>query len=362
MKRLPGGVRPTSKEERAALLRRILEEAEPKPGVYRMLSGEGTVLYVGKSKRVRQRLAGYFRQKRHEKGSRILRETRSIDWTYCPSEFAALREELRLIKLFRPRFNIMQKRDAAHYAFLRVTTGLVPKLVAVRDESGKGGVYYGPFIGPRLVADAAREISDALGLRDCPDTVPMYLRDKGPVPLGLRAPDCIRHDVGKCLGPCLGACSSAEYDQQVELARAFLEGRSDELLARLRSEMERSCRLLEYERAALFRDRRDRLSQLASQLTKVKIALESLSFVYPVAGVGGDDRVYLIRRGVVRAEMPLPRTTADRIALQSLIDRIFAPKLLLEGDARTHEIEEILLMTAWFRRHPEELARTWQPP
>jgi excinuclease ABC subunit C len=361
VKRLPGGARPTSKEELAALLRHVQEGAEARPGVYRMMSEEGGVLYVGKSKRVRERLLQYFRCGRREKGARILRETRAVDWSYTPSEFAALREELRLIKQLRPRFNVMQKRDAGHYAFLRVTSGPAPRLEAARGEAGVDGVYYGPFIGPGLVSAAARELSDALGLRDCPDRVPMHFRGAAPVPPGLRAPDCIRHEVGKCLGPCVGACSIQEYEERIALAAAFLEGRGDGPIERFRREMQRSKGLLEYERAALFRDRIARLERLAEQLTKVKFGLESLSLVYPVSGVGGDDRVYLIRRGVVRAELPAPRDTPGRIALQSHIDRVFSPADVRRGDVRTHEIEEILLITAWFRRHPRELARAWRP-
>lgn len=379
-KRLPNGGRPTSPDELAALQRHVAEGAAARPGVYRMMSEEGGVIYVGKSKRVRERLLGYFRCGRGEKGARILRETRAIDWSYTPSEFAALREELRLIKQLRPRFNVMQKRDAGHYAFLRLTAGPAPRLEAARGESGVDGVYYGPFIGPGLVAEAARELSDALGLRDCPDRVPLHFRDgPPPVQLGLRAPpvtmgpraapdpgalrapDCIRHEVAKCLGPCVSACTSAEYSERVALAVAFLEGRGEGPIERFRREMEASKQALAYERAALFRDRVHTLERLRDQLAKIRFGLESLSLVYPVAGASGDDRVYLIRRGVVRAEAPAPRGTPDRIALQTLIDHVFSPADVQRGGVRTHEIEEILLITAWFRRHPAELARAWRP-
>lgn len=379
-KLLPGGARPTSPEELAALHRHVVESAEARPGVYRMISEEGGVLYVGKSKHVRDRLLQYFRCGRREKGARILRETRAIDWSYTPSEFAALREELRLIKQLRPRFNVMQKRDAGHYAFLRVTAGPAPRLEVVRDGTSGDGVHLGPFIGPGLVASAARELSDALGLRDCHDRVPLRFRDESaPVPLGLgprppsngpqaapnpgvlRPPDCIRHDVGKCLGPCVGACSMSEYDERVALALAFLEGRGEGPIERFRREMEASKASLAYERAALFRDRLQRLEKLRAQLAKIRFELESLSLVYPVSGIGGDDRVYLIRRGVVRAEAPAPRGTPERLALQSLIDRVFSARDARRGEVRTHEIEEILLITAWFRRHPGELAKAWRP-
>lgn len=344
------------------MLAHVTSSAAPRPGVYRMLSAEGGVLYVGKSKRVRERLLSYFRAPRREKGARILREARAIDWTYTPSEFAALREELRLIKHFRPRLNVAGKRDAEHYAFLRITSGAGPRVeVARRDAAGEGH-YYGPFIGPALVADAARELSDALGLRDCPDTVRLRFRREGEPPvLGLRAPDCIRHDVGKCLGPCVGACTTAEYDSRAALARAFLEGESKVPVEHLRREMEEARARLAYERAALFRDRLHRLEQLRDQFSKIRFALESLSLVYPVPGHDGDDRVYLIRRGTVRADLPAPRTTEERLDLQRSIDRVFQPREPAGGAVRTHEVEELLLLSAWFQNHPAELARAWRP-
>jgi len=344
------------------MLAHVTSSAAPRPGVYRMLSEEGGVLYVGKSKRVRERLLSHFRAGRREKGARILREARAVDWTYTPSEFAALREELRLIKHFRPRFNVAGKRDAEHYAFLRITGGPAPKLeVARRDAAGEGH-YYGPFIGPALVADAARELSDALGLRDCPDSVtPRFRLENEPIQLGLRAPDCIRHDVGKCLGPCVAACSATDYEGRVALARAFLEGESRMPIEQLRREMREAKDRLAYERAALFRDRLHRLEQLEGQFAKIRFALESLSLVYPVPGHDGEDRVYLIRRGTVRAELPAPRTTEERLQLQRLIDRVFQPREPPGGAVRTHEVEEILLLSVWFQNHPAELARAWRP-
>lgn len=345
------------------MLRHVTDHAAPRPGVYRMLSEEGGVLYVGKSKRLRERLLSYFRAERRDKEARILREARAIEWTYTPSEFAALREELRLIKRFRPRFNVSRKRDAEHYAFLRITSGPAPKLTVERRDATGEGLFYGPFVGPDLVADAARSLSDAFGLRDCPDVVPIRflrpgLEKPSPAP---RAPDCIRHEVGKCLGPCVAQCTRSEYDDRVTLLRAFLEGKSEGPIERFRRAMAEAKERLAYEQAALFRDRLERLDQLRRQFSKIRFALESLSLVYPVPGVGGEDRVYLLRRGTVRAELSAPRTTEDRLRLQDLIDRVYQPRESEESPVRTHEIEEILVLSAWFAKNPEELARAWRP-
>src|SRR5918912_197564 len=126
-------VQPTSDAQLALMKTKVRDEAKDRPGVYRMLSSDGEIVYVGKSKRVRSRLLSYFRCAYPEdKGARILREAERIEWDYTPSEFAALLEELRLIKRFRPRLNVAMKRDARHFAFIKVTRGTAPKLLVVR--------------------------------------------------------------------------------------------------------------------------------------------------------------------------------------------------------------------------------------
>jgi excinuclease ABC subunit C len=365
-RRKPGpSRRPTSAGELAAIRACVKKDAEARPGVYRMIAEDGAVLYVGKSKEVRSRVLSYFRAGPREKGTKILRETHRIEWTYTPNEFAALLEELRLIKRLRPPFNVANKRDLSHYAFLRLTAGRAPKLTVHRCARGRTsgeGLYYGPFLGPEAVTEAVRELADALGLRDCADDVPMRYSDQPElIPLGPRTPGCIRFEIKKCLGPCVAGCSAAEYDERVALARAFLEGASDGPIERFRREMERHSAAQSYERAALYRDKLRRLEALREQLGRLHLSLESLSFVYPVPGFGGDDRVYLVRRGTVRAERPAPRSTPDRFDLQRLIDEVFQPGEPARAPVRLHEIDEILLLSSWFRRFPDELGRTWSP-
>lgn len=362
------GRRPTSPEHLAVLRAQVRGEVLARPGVYRMVAEDGAVVYVGKSKRLRARLLGYFRCEGRDKGARILRETHRIEWEYTPNEFAALLRELELIKQLRPPFNVVNKRDLSHYAFLRLGGGKAPKLTVHRASRGRAsgdGLYYGPFLGPELVAEAARELSDALGLRDCADDVPFAYSDQPElIPLGRRTPGCLRYEVKKCLGPCVAGCSAREYEERVSLCRAFLEGGGDggtDPVEHFHREMERHSAAQAYERAALYRDKLRRLERLREQLGQMRFALESLSFIYPVPGQGGDDRVYLIRRGTVRAERPAPRSTPDRFDLQRLVDEVFQPGEPQRGPVRLHEIDEILLLSAWFRRFPDELARTWKP-
>ena len=351
----------TSDAQLAAMRATVRGGAADRPGIYRMMSEDGEVLYVGKSKQVRTRLLSYFRcAYPGEKGGRILRAAHSIDWEYTPSEFGALLRELRLIKQFRPRYNVAMKRDGRHYAFIKVTRGTAPKLLVVRGGgTDDNSVYYGPFYGAQRISEAVRELNDALGLRDCSLDRSMVFSDQQEIfSLLPRTPGCIRHEIRRCLGPCIGACSENEYMERVRLARAFLEGANDGPMEQLRREMEASSERLEFERAATLRDKLHRLETLREQFGKLRFAVETLSFVYTVPGYEGDDRVYMIRRGQVRAEEPAPRTTRDRSRVRTLVDDIFRPVERVTGSIPPHEIDELLMLSSWFRRFPQELERT----
>jgi excinuclease ABC subunit C len=355
---------PTAEAQLESMFADVRARAENRPGVYRMLTSGGEVVYVGKSKQVRTRLLSYFRCAfPEEKGARILREADRIEWDYSPSEFAALLEELRLIKQLRPRFNVAMKRDGRNFCFLKLTRGAAPKLVVVRGPSHDDtSVYYGPFQGAQRVGEAVRELNDALGLRDCALDQPMHFADQPELfTIFPRTPGCIRFEVKKCLGPCVGGCTARQYGERVKLARAFLDGADDGPLTTLRQEMEAASERLEFERAAALRDKLRRLELLKEQFLRLRFAVETLSFVYTVPGHEGADRVYLIRRGRVRAELNEPRTPAERSRLSEMIVDIFGTYERASAQIPTHEIDELLLLSTWFRRFPSELDRTRVP-
>jgi excinuclease ABC subunit C len=341
----------------------VRRQAEDRPGVYRMVSEGGEVVYVGKSKRVRTRLMSYFRAVfPDEKGARIVREAAAIEWTYVPSEFAALLEELRTIKRLRPRFNHAMKRDARNYAFVALTREPAPRLVVLRGTGVKGeSVVYGPFTGATWLKEALRELSDSLGLRDCAlvDRRMKYSDQQEIFEFPPRTPGCIRFEIGKCLGPCIAAPTAASYRDRVVQARAFLDGTNDGPIERLAESMKEASERLEFERAGALRDKCQRLEGLRDQFDRMRFAAESLTFAYHVEGVGGDDRVYLIRRGVVRAELPAPRTPADEMVLKDATRRVVSdtpntsPRSIPQ-----HEVDELLVIAAWFKANPKEMERS----
>lgn len=342
------------------MLADVKARTENRPAVYRMLAADGEVVYVGKSKQLRSRLLCYFRGSfPADKGARILRDSHSIEWEYVPSEFAALLTELRLIKRFRPRRNVAMKSDARNLCFIKLTGGVAPRLTVVRGPgTDDAAIYYGPFLGAMHVGEAVRELSDVLAMRDCTLDKKMRFSDQRELfQLAPRTPGCLRYEVKKCLGPCIAACSSADYMARVRMARAFLDGTDDGPIETLRAEMMTSSERLEYERAAAFRDKLQRLEALRQQFGRLRFAVESLSFVYTVPGNDGKDRLYAIRRGRVRAEMEAPRSDDERAAMDAMLTEIFSDAA---GGMQvpSHEIDELLLLSSWFRRFPRELDRT----
>ena len=341
----------------------VREHAAPRPAVYWMSAVDGEVLYVGKSKKLRARLLSYFRGTfSGDKGARIMSVTSRIDWTYVPSEFAALLEEMRRIKQLRPRFNVALKRDDRHYAFIRLTDGRAPRLTVVRGPGRDAhGLFYGPFVGAVSLKEAVRELSDVLGLRDCTLDSRMRFADQRELfVLAPRTPGCLRYEIGRCLGPCVAATTAGTYMARVRDARAFLEGTGDVPLQQLSDAMAAASNALEFERAASLRDKLSRLTNLRARFDYLRFAVESLSFTYAVPGVDGDDRAYVIHRGRVLRECPAPRDDSERRALAALAALAAgqSPKRKAAFALPAHEVDELLLISSWFAKHPDELART----
>ena len=149
-----------------------------------------------------------------------------------------------------------------------------------------------------------------------------------------------------------------DYLERFQAARAFLEGAEDVPLTLLRRQMEASSDALDFERAALLRDKLKRLESLREQFARIRFALESLSFVYTVPSASGEDRAYVIRRGRVRADLPAPSTAAARRQFDADVARILAPLERTASVVPGHEVDEVLLVAGWFRKHAKELERT----
>ena len=334
--------------------------AEDRPGVYRWLDADGRILYVGKSVRLRSRLLSYFREEAG-KAARLVAEAESVHWDYTPNEFAAVVREMRLIRAWRPAYNVQHKRDR-RYGFIKITREPAPRLIPVSRVHNDGAGYYGPFAQTGWLSQAVHDLSLATGLRDCPAHTPIHFGDQLEIFSAGRAPRCIRAQTGSCLAPCAGRCTTEEYDRRLRLARAFLEARSRTPLKVLARSTRDAATRLRFEYAATLRDRMETLERLWNHLSGFRGRVDGLNLVYAVPGHGGDDRIYLIRRGRPHAEIPWPKSDPARRHADELVEEVFRPRPAdrdprLKADAAA----EVLLTVSWFNGRPEERKRAVVP-
>jgi len=338
----------------------VRARAENRPGVYRMYGPGEELLYVGKSVHVRSRVLSYFRAPKGDKAWELIRETSRIEWEYIPNEFFSLIREMKLIQRWQPRYNVQHKRRRI-YAFVKITAEAAPRVVPVTRVIEDGATYYGPFPRVNAVARTVREISHVLGLRDCPATTPVFFGDQLEMFRAGRLPRCIRAEVRTCLAPCCGRPTAAEYGEAVELARRFLEGRADEPLRALERDMGAASERMDFEYAAVLRDRLERLRTFRDELTAFRGRVREMTFVYRVPGFGGDDRLYLIRRGRIRREGPHPKGSRARAEVAEAIEAVYGEAEAGPAALEPQDAAEILLVARWFRMNPRERKRTVPP-
>jgi excinuclease ABC subunit C len=327
-----------------------------------MVDAHGELIYVGKAKSLRLRLLSYFRPKsRDPKAGRILEQTRRILWEIGPSEFAALLRELELIRRWQPCFNVQGQPRRRKRTFVCVGRRPAPYVyLSARPPAGVLACF-GPVMRGSTAREAVRRLNDWFGLRDCPQKQEMIFADQGELFPMLRTPGCLRHEIGTCLGPCAAVCTRQSYAERVDAARAFLEGTNPVPLDTLQNEMTTAAAALDYERAALLRDKHAVLSWLHGHLERLRHARDRHSFVYPVTGHDGREVWYLIRRGVAAAALPAPRETAEMKRAEAEMARVFGAAPPWTGATPAEEIDGVLLVATWFRKHAAERERVLEP-
>ncbi len=341
---------------------RLREECPRSPGVYGMVDRHGELIYIGKAKSLRARLLSYFRPRsRDPKAGRILRETCQILWEYAPSEFAALLRELELIRRWQPAFNVQGQPRRFRRTYVCLGRRPAPHVFLARRPPRTAETIWGPVYANRWSREAVRRLNDWFGLRDCPQPQEMIFAEEAELFPIVRAAGCIRHEIKTCLGPCAGFCSSAAYEERAQQARAFLDGRFHAPLEQIEREMSQAAAAQAFERAAALRDKLTALQWLNAHLERVRQARARNHFVYPVPGRTGQDVWYLIRRGWVAGAVPPPGDEASRAQAAAALRAVYEKSADWSGPAWGEEMDGVLLVAAWFRKHPEERQRTLDP-
>ena len=340
------------------LRRRIVALAENRPAVYQMFDATGRVLYVGKAKRLRTRLLSYFRASYpDDKAARILYAANEIRWAYVPSEFAAYLGELRQIRKYRPHFNY-KGNLTRRLVLIKVAGGPAPRVYGGGTVTRDDMRCYGPFRSMSRTMEAVRTLNDLLGLRDCAATMPVVFAGQGDLFAQPRQAGCMRHEFGFCSGPCAGFVSQRDYQRRVETAMAFLEGRTIQPIDRVVAAMQQAAASDQFELAAKWRSKFEQLEWLLAATSRARSAIDLLTFVYRDAGDFGDDRIYILKQGVVRASFPYPTTPIEHEAFRAVVAEEVRKPDTPAGPLPLDSIDEILLMMAWFRAHPDTLRRT----
>ena len=308
------------KEYIAALPRR--------PGVYRMFGGGHELLYVGKARSLRDRVATYFAARNVDpKVQALVQQITAIEVTVTNSETEALLLEYNLIKEHRPRFNVVLRDDKSFPYIHLDSRHEFPRLLFYRGPRTLPGRYFGPFPSAGAVRDTLNQLQKLFRIRNCRDSF-----------FANRTRPCLQHQIGRCSAPCVGLITAAAYAQDIEAAVKVLEGRSDEVNAELATRMEEAGARFEFERAAQVRDQLAALKRIQAQQV-VTAGAERDADVLVIIGEAGEYcvSVMLVRGGrnlgttsyFPRAALAEPDEALASFVMQYYADAEPPPEVLL---------------------------------
>ncbi len=271
------------------------------PGVYMYYDSDGTVIYVGKAKNLKRRVSSYF-NRTHDvlRTNLLVRAIADMNSIVVPTEADALNLENSMIKEYKPRYNVLLKDDKS-YPWICVTKEMYPRVFLTRQRLRDGARYYGPYTNvgaARAVLDLIRELYPIRGCR-VPVTPDSLARGKGRL--------CLEYHLKRCPGCCTGLISPEDYGQYIENVRQILRGDTGQLLAHLRSEMERMSAELRFEQAQELKEQYQLVERYQARSAIVSPALDDVD-VFGFDDDGGND-VYInymhVRRGAVTRSLTL---------------------------------------------------------
>jgi excinuclease ABC subunit C len=237
-----------------AAIARSAKVAPSAPGVYRMIDAQGDVLYVGKAKNIKKRVTAYARPTGHDtRISRMIAATATLEFVTTKTETEALLLEANLIKRLRPRFNVLLRDDKSFPYILITSDHWAPQILKHRGARRKPGRYYGPFASAGAVNRTINALERAFLLRSCSDS---YFE--------ARTRPCLLYQIKRCSAPCTREIDFPGYAELVKEANEFLSGRSRSVQGQLADEMDKASAALDFEGAAMYRDRLSALSAIQS--------------------------------------------------------------------------------------------------
>ena len=238
----------------AELIHTLSRRLPNSPGVYRMINAAGDVLYVGKARNLKKRVTNYAQGRFHtSRIGRMVRETATMEFVVTRTETEALLLEANLIKRLRPRFNVLLRDDKSFPYILLTGDHPSPGIFKHRGARSRKGDYFGPFASAGAVGRTINSLQRAFLLRTCTDSV-----------FESRTRPCLLYQIKRCSGPCTGEIGAEDYERLVDEAKDFLSGRSQRVKGDISAAMQEASEALDFERAAIYRDRLAALSHVQS--------------------------------------------------------------------------------------------------
>ena len=311
-----------------------------RPGVYRMLDAQGTILYVGKARNLKSRVGSYFQAGNVQpKVQALVAKTANMEVTITNSDTEALLLEYNLIKKHRPRFNVVL-RDDKSFPFLHLDTAHdFPRLAFYRGSRKEPGRFFGPYPSAGAVRESLLQLQKLFRLRNCDDA---YFAN--------RSRPCLQYQIERCTAPCVGLITKEHYARDVGAAIKVLEGRNDEVQLELVRRMESAAERLDFEEAARVRDQLANLKAIQAQQI-VTADIDHDADVIAIAAANGE---YCIALMFVRGGRSLGSTTffprAPLADLQEVL-AAFVAQYYLERDSPSeiiveHEFDEMPVLEA----------------
>jgi excinuclease ABC subunit C len=334
--------------------RELLARLPQGPGVYRMLDAQGTVLYVGKAKNLKRRVASYFSRALPRRLQVMVGQIADIEVTVTRTEGEALLLESNLIKSLRPRFNVLLRDDKSYPYIYLSTQDAFPRLAFYRGPRTSRGRLFGPYPSAWAVRETLQLLQKLFPVRQCEDSF-----------FNNRSRPCLQYQIKRCSGPCVGLVSPEIYAEDVAHTIQFLDGRAEDVIADLGRGMEQAAAALEFERAAALRDQIATLNRI-QQRQYVSGEGGDLDII-ACAQAGGLScvQVFFIRSGRNlgnKAFFPkAPDETDDAVLLagfmaQFYVDKLIPPEIIVS----TEPEERLLLETALSERAERRVHIKWQ--
>ncbi|MCF6320868.1 MAG: excinuclease ABC subunit UvrC [Rhizobiaceae bacterium] len=310
------------------------------PGVYRMFNEAQDVLYVGKARNLKKRVTSYTKMGGHtNRIARMIHETRTMEFVTTHTEIEALLLEANLIKRLRPRFNVLLRDDKSFPYIVFTDDHATPGVFKHRGARRKGREYFGPFASAGAVTRTINTMQKVFLVRTCSNGV-----------FEGRSRPCLLHQIKRCSAPCTGEISSGDYENLVTQSKRFLAGKSNVIKEKLSGEMDKASKALDFESAALYRDRLSALSHVQSHQGINPRTLKEAD-VFAIEQKGGMNcvQVFFFRTGqnwgnhayFPRADKSFETASVLKSFLTQFYDNKPCPKQIL----LSHKIEEMDLIS-----------------